>query len=245
MMSERPDDELEPAGEITSELLIEVFNEHTRAGNKAAEARGAIGSRLKGLAESHNLDLAAFRIAASLRKLPNGKREQRYRAVMHYCELLQVLQQQDIEDYINQQHQGADNRTDVEAAADGQPRARVNESYTPSSPMGKHALNTFKSGLDEAVDAEGVNVALENFATDHPKLADEALQIARNRLEAINREAGDGEDLRSNTAKQAEADRIAQSADTGKRQAREAKKTRTPRKANGADAEGAGSAAVH
>lgn len=239
------------AADFTSEMALSLHRDVVTSATQAAEIRGAVGARIKALQESHGLNSKAFKMASTIRKMENGKREHFIRDLNGYMELLQCNQQKDIMDTMADNGAGKV-RTDLEKAMDGQPiqhaadadgrpitdgggetvgdalegefggqaESRVNAPLTPRSPMGKHHLDAFSNVIREESDREAITRGLERFAEDHPKLAEEAGVIVRDRLGKLAADLGGGEDLRPTVLREGEQAEAAQAKDTGKRAAR-------------------------
>lgn len=219
---------------LTPEILLDLHRQGNISATEAATARGDYASLLKSKQETHGLNLKAFKMASTIRKMENGKREHFFRDLLTYCDMMDVNQQKDILDTMADNAAGRP-RSDLDAAMDGEPReratepdddtatARVNAPLKPSSPMGKHTINGYRDLVEGLTDREAINTGLERFCADHPKLADEATMIVKDRLRRLGEEQGGGEDLRSTAQRDGEQAEVEQAGQAGKRSTRSRK----------------------
>lgn len=247
------------ANELTETILRDLHSLALGTATRAAETRAEYANKVKGLQESHGLNGKAFKMASTIRKIENGKRERYIRDLLTYMKMLGCDQQQDLLDRMENNTAGKvrsplDKALDgepVEAAADSEGKpvqatvTRLSSAYTPASAMGRHTLKAYSETVRDTSNEEDILKGLEAFSEDHPKLAEEARLIATNRIRLLGMEQGGGEDLRPTALREGKAQAAEQAADTGKRAAREkkagAKKatTTTRRKAAGGGAQAA------
>jgi hypothetical protein len=197
------------------------------AAKRNAAENGTVGTRVKALQEAHpGFSAQAFAKAYHFWKMDPGKRAHELRAFDLYRDMLGLDEQGDLEDVIasrNTDADGNDTRTPIEQVMDGRPQAAAMAQAMGKvdSPLAgiprdqwRPDLIKFAEGIAD-VDADQVNRALDRFTTDYPELADQALELAQDRLIDLNRSGSGGEpDLRPphlQNAPLAEAEQTAKS----------------------------------
>ena len=176
----------QPTKTIGAKALRQLCSTRKGADERAAEERGAWGSKFKDAQEKHGVDAIAFGMAYRLWKMADTARASRIlRNFTHYIDLLEVGGQTDIEDAA-----GGQGDVDYEEG---------DEVDVVGDIAGEGALRTFQDAITGTDDVDGVRVGLERFLVDHPDLADGAREFALQRIEELNAEQGGGEDLRPDT----------------------------------------------
>lgn len=172
---------------IGQKKLLSLLEEKHKAGSRIATLRSELGESIKSAIDKDNLDPIAFGIVSRLYKLQkddSNKAAWVWRHVLAYGDVIGLGDQGDLEDQMKlaqQEKKGPATEDDIKEAL-GEKIDPIDEVLANG---GKAALERFRLALQDIEDDKRINVGFNRFKKDFPQLETMAVELVKNRREAL------------------------------------------------------------